>query len=79
MIASTQVICSCALTFGVPIVLAGWELWRMGPTVRRLPPGDDMPPDPSPMPDAGVSPATRKPLPDCLIPRPAPVREHELA
>ena len=30
MNAATQVICSCALTFGVPIVIAGWELWRLG-------------------------------------------------
>ncbi len=79
MTPAIQVICSCTLTFGVPIVLAGWELWRMGPTPRRLPPGDELAPDPTPLPDAGLSPRIQKPLPDCLIPRPAPVRVRELA
>ncbi len=79
MNATTQVICSCALTFGVPIVIAGWELWRLGPSARRLPPGEDVPPEPAPLPDAGVLPGVRKPLPECLLPRPAPVRVRELA
>lgn len=76
---TTQVICSCALTFGVPIVIAGWELWRMGPTARRLPPGEAGPPEPAPLPDPGVSPRVQKPLPDCLIPKPQPVRIREPA
>jgi hypothetical protein len=75
MDASIQVLCSCALTFGVPIVVAGWELWRLGPTARRLPPGEDRLPDPAPLPDPGASPGFQKPLPDCLIPR----RVRELA
>jgi hypothetical protein len=76
--ATTQVICSCALTFGVPIVLAGWELWRLGPTARRLPPGDDISPDPAPLPDAGIVPWVQKPLPDCLVPQRIPTRAREL-
>ena len=78
MDATTQVICSCALTFGVPIVIAGWELWRLGPTARRLPPGDDASPDPAPLPDAGVLPRVQKPLPDCLIPQKIPAQVREL-
>jgi hypothetical protein len=77
MNAATQVICSCALTFGIPIVIAGWELWRLGPSKRDLPPGDDSPALPTPLPDAGASPRIQKPLPDCLIPRPAPARIRE--
>ena len=76
---AAQVFYSCALSFGVPIVLAGWELWRMGPTVRRQPPGDDSVPDPAPFPDAGLSPRIQKPLPDCLIPNVAPSRVREPA
>ena len=78
MTPTTQVLCSCALTFGVPIVLAGWELWRLGPTARRLPPGEDSSPDPAPLPDPGIAPYVRKPLPDCLIPKPVPARLPEL-
>ncbi len=75
MDATIQVLCSGALTFGVPIVLAGWELWKLRPATRRLPPGEDGPLEPSPLPDTGVSPRVQKPLPDCLIPKPARVRE----
>ena len=75
MTPSTQIICSCALTFGVPIVAAGWELWRLGPTRWRPRPNEGMLPEPAPVPDAGISPRIRKPLPDCLIPRPARVHE----
>lgn len=76
---TTQVICSCALTFGVPIIIAGWELFRLGPTARRLPPGEDIVPEPDPLPDAGISPRVQKPLPDCLIPQAVPSRVLELA
>ncbi len=75
---TTQVICSCALTFGVPIVLAGWELWRLKPTSWRLPPDEEDPLGPAPLPDAGVSPRVQKPLPDCLIPQVVPGRVREL-
>jgi hypothetical protein len=75
----TQVLCSCALTFGVPIAIAGWELWRLGPTARRSGPGDDVPPEPAPLPDPGVSARVQKPLPDCLIPRDVPARVGEPA
>lgn len=78
MNAATQVICSCALTFGVPIVLAAWDLWNLGPTPRRMPPGEDTPPEPSPLPNPVASPRIQKPLPDCLIPKPAPARVPEL-
>jgi hypothetical protein len=78
MNAATQVLCSFALTFGVPIVAAGWELWHIGPT-RWRPPEGSTPPEPDPLPDAGVSPRSQKPLPDCLVPRPVPARVHEPA
>ncbi len=78
MTPSLQVICSCTLTFGVPIVLGVWELWHMGPTPKRLPPGDDLVPDPTPLPDAGLQPRVQKPLPDCLIPKRLPERVPEL-
>ncbi len=67
-----QIACSFALTFGVPIAAAGWELWRLGPSRQPRPPHEAMPPDPAPLPDPGVRPRVQKPLPDCLIPRPAP-------
>jgi hypothetical protein len=79
MNATTQVLCSFALTFGVPIVVAGWELWHLGPTSWRPPPGEATPPEPAPLPDAGLSRGTRKPLPDCLIPHAVPARVHEQA
>ena len=79
MNASIQVMCSFALTFGVPVVIAGWELWRLGPTRWRLPPGEEGPPEPSSLPDAGIFPRSNKPLPDCLIPQVRSVRARELA
>jgi hypothetical protein len=69
MTPNTQVICSMALTFGVPIVVAGWELWHLGPASWRPKPNEDASPEPPPLPDAGLPPLVRKPLPDCLIPR----------
>jgi hypothetical protein len=63
----------------VPIVIAGWELWRLGPTSWRPPRGEDIAPDPAPPPDEGVLPRIHKPLPDCLIPKPVPARQRELA
>jgi hypothetical protein len=71
MDAGVQVICSCALTMGVPLVVAGWELWKLKPPQWPPPPAEDVPPEPDPLPDAEV----RKPLPDCLIPK----RVRELA
>jgi hypothetical protein len=79
MDAATQVICSCALTFGVPIIAAGWELWRLKPTRWRPPSTEDIPAAPGPLPDPYVAPRVQKPLPDCLIPRPAPAKVHEPA
>ena len=79
MTPATQMLCSSALTFGIPIVIAGLELWRLGPSSRRLPPGEDSPePAPAP-PDIGVAPAMPKPLPSCLIPQAARVRLREPA
>jgi hypothetical protein len=75
---ASQVICSCMLTFGVPIALAGWDLWRLKPASWRPPPGEEAEPEPSPLPDAGRPPVVQKPLPDCLIPKRAPVRVPEL-
>lgn len=68
MNASMQIICSLSLTLGVPMVIAGWELWRIDPTTRRLPPDDDSPVEPAPLSDTGVSPRIHKPLPSCLVP-----------
>ena len=79
MNASSQVLYSFALTFGVPIVAAGWELWHLGPPRWRPPPGEAIPAEPTPLPDAGVSPRIHKPLPDCLIPQAAPARVREPA
>jgi hypothetical protein len=78
MNASTQVLFSCALTFGVPLVIAGWELWHLGLVSWRPPPGKVVPPEPAPLPDAGASPRVQKPLPDCLIPKAVPTRVREL-
>ena len=70
---------SCVLTFGVPLVLAAWELValrrdaRGGGSWNRDRARDT---SPTPGPDAGV-----RPLPDCLIPKPLPtppVRAREL-
>jgi hypothetical protein len=77
MNASVQVGCSFALTFGVPIVISGWEL-RLKPTPWRPLPQDDLP-EPAPLPDTGVSPRSNKPLPDCPIPQAGSVRVGELA
>ena len=61
MTGETFVTLSALLTFGVPLALAVVELRRIGPVTRR---GDD-PPPPRAIPPAP------KPLPDCLMPRPA--------
>ncbi len=79
MNATSQVMCSFALTFGVPIVAAGWELWRLGPPRWQPPPGEDTPTEPPPLPDADTSPRIQKPLPDCLVPKAVPARVHEPA
>jgi hypothetical protein len=79
MTADMQVNCSFALTFGVPIALAWWELRRLGRGNWNPPREDDVPPDPAPLTDPGVVPESRKPLPDCLIPQPMRERERELA
>lgn len=72
MTANLQIICSFALTFGVPMAVAVREYWTLGTSPGGLPPELPFVPEPSPLPDAGV-----KRLPDCLIPR--PVRARELA
>ena len=76
MEASTQIILSGLLTFGVPLAFAVRELI----VVRRPRPGSwggDGPPPPAPVtPPPDTSPewiAVRKPLPDCLIPKPMDV------
>ena len=69
MTPSTWVLCSSALTFGAPLLAAGWELWHLGPIQWRPPPGEDVPGEPDPFPGTGVSPRGQKPLPDCLIPK----------
>lgn len=79
MTADMQVNCSFALTFGVPIALAWWELRRLGRGNWNPPREDDVPPDPAPLTDPGIVPEVRKALPDCLIPKPARERERELA
>jgi hypothetical protein len=69
-----QISCSFALTFGVPVAIAAWEYWRLKPTGWRPPPGEEVPPDPAPLPDAGILPRIQKPLPACLIPQALPAR-----
>jgi hypothetical protein len=78
MNATTQILCSFALTFGVPVMIAGWELWRLGPSSRHFPPGEPTCPQPPPLPDADISPRVTKALPDCLVPRAVPARVREL-
>jgi hypothetical protein len=68
MAPTTQILCSGALTFGAPLLLALREL-----VVLRRARDDDgweRTPDPTP-----VAP---KPLPDCLIPKPMPQREQRV-
>ena len=79
MTPTTQVVCSCALTFGAPIAAGLWELWHLGISKRRLPPGEDLPPEPTPLPNPGACPRIQRPLPECLVPRPLPVKVRELA
>ncbi|WP_428489747.1 hypothetical protein [Rhodopila sp.] len=79
MTPATQMLCSMALTFGMPIVIAGAELWRLGPSPRHLPPGGESP-EPTPQaPDTGVAPIMSKPLPSCLIPQASRTRVREPA
>ena len=73
---TTQVFCSCALTFGVPIAAGLWELWHLGKARWHLPPGEDLPSEPPPLPNSA---AYQRPLPECLVPRPLPVEARELA
>ena len=77
MAPSTQILCSFGLTFGIPMVLAVREYWGLTPSRGHLPPHEPAVPEPAPLPDAGAGPApwTGKALPDCLIPKPARVRE----
>lgn len=86
MTSETFVLLSGALTFGVPLYLAMRELKTLGPSG-----GGGRGPDvrePEPLPPSPEQPkveTVRKPLPDCLIPKPMvqiPVpaeRELELA
>ncbi len=70
MNANIQIMCSFALTFGVPMVVAAREYWTLGSSPGGLPPQPPVIPEPAPLPDAGV-----KRLPECLIPKPVRVRE----
>ena len=63
----TFVLLSGMLTFGVPLAWAVWELLQL----RRLRDEDG---GRGRGPDRPPSPPGTKPLPDCLIPRPAPAR-----
>ncbi len=77
MAPSAQIVCSFALTFGIPMALAVREYWGLSPSRGQLPPREPVSPGPVPLPDAGLGPApwAAKPLPACLIPKPARVRE----
>jgi hypothetical protein len=65
-----QIICSFALTFGVPMAVAVREYWTLGTPPGGLPKQPPVMPEPQPLPDAGV-----KRLPECLIPKIVRVRE----
>jgi hypothetical protein len=67
----TEILCSFALTFGVPLAIAAREYWSLSISPRHLPPSEPIEPEPQPLPDAGVKPApwANKRLPDCLIPQ----------
>ena len=67
------VVLSGALTFGVPLIIALWEVFMLRRSGRGWYPDGRKPPEPPP-PPMGPSPAQR-PLPACLI----PVRQPGLA
>jgi hypothetical protein len=70
-----HVVLSCALSFGVPLVIAIRELMvlrrdgRAGGGLGRRDDPQPKPPTPKPRPQ-GQDLAARKPLPDCLVPKP---------
>lgn len=69
MQAGTQFFLSGVLTFGVPLAVAVRELIVLRRPDRGAWPGDEpKPPQPKPMP-----PTTPKTLPECLIPKLAPI------
>lgn len=67
------ILLSCTLTFGAPLLLAARELLVLrrsgGGPGGGSPERDRVPPTPPPPSPVGV-----RPLPDCLIPKPLPVR-----
>jgi hypothetical protein len=77
MAPSVQIVCSFALTFGIPMALGVREYWTLSPSRGHLPPHEPVAPEPTPLPDAGAGPTpwAGKQLPDCLIPKPARIRE----
>jgi hypothetical protein len=64
MAPATIVMLSSVLTYGAPIAFAVYEIWSIR---REPPPRDDRRPP--------AAPRAPKPLPDCLLPKPVPVRE----
>ena len=64
MTSETFVMLSGALSFGVPMAVAVYELLTLTPHRRG---GDEPPPEER-------FPRAPKPLPECLLPRPDPVR-----
>jgi hypothetical protein len=73
-----QIALAFGVTHGFAMILAWWELRGVRRTPRGRPGGNAVPPRITPLP-----PTERKPLPDCLIPKPfnttPPVRLRELA
>ena len=67
----TFVLLSVTLTFGVPLAWAVWELVQL----RRLRDEDGRR---GGGPNVPPAPPGTKPLPDCLVPRPSPLRQRVL-
>ena len=76
MASATMVLLSCALTFGIPLLFAVWELIA----IHRRPNGPGPGPDPQPPapPSPRWDPTTRQ-MPACLVPQRRPERVREPA
>lgn len=62
---STFVILSGILTYGTPLAIAVYEIWALN---RPTPRSDDREPPPPEVPRGP------RPLPECLLPKPLPIR-----
>ena len=74
---STQAILSCFLSMGLPLLIAIWEVVRLGRDDGSGWRQDEAPaPHPPPPPMGDAAPPRR--LPDCLVPKPLPANERAI-